>query len=71
MQSASALVKGDAGALPAVVLHWLSRAALIGIGLAVMGERGGPLVKKSLAGAAVIEIFVLLYAAKDTKAKKK
>jgi hypothetical protein len=61
--SASALLAGDIGALPMVGLHLLGRAALIGAGIALLtGERDGArLVKSSLAGAAMIELFVFIH----------
>jgi hypothetical protein len=42
-----------------VAFHVLGRSVLIGLGLAFMGERGSKLVKKSIAGAIAIEVFVL------------
>lgn len=58
--SAAALVRGEAEALPLVLLHALVRAALIGVGLAVVGEREH-LVRNAIAGSAAIEVFVLGY----------
>lgn len=60
--SAAQLVTGDLTALPTVALHVLGRAALIGVGQAVFGERDPRrLVGGSLAGSAVIELFVLIH----------
>lgn len=69
MQSATALTHGDMKALPDVMGHLLGRAALMSIGLAFTGERGKDLVKKSLAGAVAIEVFVLMYAARQKVGK--
>ncbi len=59
-QSSAALVRGEKNALPLVLIHTAGRAALIGIGLAVVGEKHG-LVKKAVAGAIAIEVFLLSY----------
>lgn len=60
--SAAALVAGDWSALPMVCLHLLGRASLVGAGMALVGERDPErLVKGALAGAAVIEVFVLIH----------
>lgn len=58
--SAAALVRGDVAAVPLVLWHTLVRATLIGIGLAVVGQREH-LVRNAIAGAAAIEVFVLGY----------
>lgn len=59
-QSAAALVRGEVKALPTVLLHTAGRAALIGIGLAVIGERKH-IVRNAVAGAVAVEVFVLGY----------
>lgn len=61
--SAAALLSGDLGALPMVGAHLLGRAALIGAGIALLtGERDGMrILKSSLAGAAMIEVFVFVH----------
>jgi hypothetical protein len=60
--SAAALVAGDWTAAPTVGLHLLGRAALIGIGMALVGVREPkPLIGGSLAGSAIIELFVLIH----------
>jgi hypothetical protein len=62
-ESAEALVGGDVGALPKVLLHTTVRGGLIGLGLYAAGMRGAKnLVKFGLAGAVGIEVFVLLWA---------
>lgn len=60
--SAAALVAGDWTAAPMVVFHLLGRAAIIGIGIGLAGERDAKkLVVGSLAGSAAIELFVLIH----------
>jgi hypothetical protein len=58
--SAAALVRGEPQALPKVLLHTAGRAVLIGIGLAIVGEREH-LMRNALAGALAVEAFVLAY----------
>jgi hypothetical protein len=60
--SALALVGGDAGALPKVLLHTGLRAALVGVGLFAAGERAH-VVRNAVAGSLAIEAFVLGWAA--------
>lgn len=61
--SAEALVRGEAGALPYVVGHTLLRAGLIGSALSVAGMTWKTgLFKYSIAGALGIETFVLVWA---------
>lgn len=60
--SAAALVAGDWSALPTVALHLVGRAAIIGVAMAICGERDPHrFVRNSLAGSAGIELFVLLH----------
>lgn len=59
-QSAAALVRGEPGSFLRVLGHTAGRAALIGVGLAVVGEREH-IVKYAIAGALGIEAFVLGY----------
>lgn len=59
-QSAAALVRGEPGSFLRVLGHTGGRALLIGVGLAVVGEREH-LLKYSIAGALGIEAFVLAY----------
>lgn len=60
--SAAQLVSGDLQALPTVALHVAGRALLIGVGQAIFGQRDPKvLVGGSLAGSAVIELFVLIH----------
>ena len=60
--SAMALVNGEPGALPLVVCHTVVRAGIIGVGLAIGGQRT-KLVRTALAGSLAIEAFVLCWAA--------
>jgi len=64
--SAAALVAGDWTAAPTVVLHLVGRAALIGTGLALVDAIAGKsdgkrMIAGSLAGSALIELFVLIH----------
>ena len=61
-ESASDFVEGKPGSLIRLTGHMLGRAALVGVGLYLVGVRGKELVTYSLAGAASIEVFVLGYA---------
>jgi len=60
--SAVALVGGDWSALPTAVAHTVVRAALVGTGLLVAGERAH-VVRNAIAGSLAIETFVLGWAA--------
>jgi hypothetical protein len=60
--SAADLLDGDWSALPAVAGYTLARAALVGSGLLVAGERTH-VVRNAVAGALAIEVFVLAWAA--------
>ena len=60
--SAVALLSGDLSALPVAVAHTAVRAALIGTGLLVAGERKR-VVRNAVAGSLAIETFVLGWAA--------
>ena len=51
--------RGEPGGMAAVVGSTVGRACLIGIALAILGERAR-LVRYSLGGATMIELFVLL-----------
>lgn len=68
-ESASDFLEGKSGSTARLALHYVGRAALIGVGLAVVGARGKELVKLSLAGSAAIEAFVLAYAAMHRETK--
>jgi len=61
-ESTGALIRGEKNALPRVLIHTAGRAALIGVGLAIAGEREH-LVRNSLAGAIALEAFLLVYCA--------
>ncbi len=69
-ESAEALVNGDFSAIPVMVFHTAMRAALVGVGMYLVGLRGPNLVKYSLAGAASIEAFVLAWALYENGKKK-
>ena len=60
--SAADLLAGDWSALPLVVGSTLARAALVGSGLIVAGERTH-VVRNAVAGALAIETFVFVWAA--------
>lgn len=64
-QSACDLVHGrGSSAIPEVILHTLFRAALIGIGVRLAGEKNiRRAAKYGLAGAVTIEAFVLVWTA--------
>jgi hypothetical protein len=58
------LLSGNIRALPAVLGTTVARAALIGAGLFVAGERArGRLAKHAAAGSLAVEAFVLAWAA--------
>jgi hypothetical protein len=59
--SAYRLVSGDPSGVPGVIGHTVARAALIGTGMAVAGERRH-LVRNAIGGALAIEAFVLVWA---------
>lgn len=68
--SAFKLVQGDPAGIPGVIGHTVGRATLIGVGLALAGERKH-LVRNAIGGALAIEAFVLVWAAwKAHDAKK-
>lgn len=58
--SAASLVRGERNALPRVIVHTLGRSAVIGIGLAIAGQREN-LIRNAQAGGIAIEVFVLAY----------
>lgn len=58
--SAASLIRGERNALPRVIVHTLGRSAVIGIGLAIVGQRTH-LIRNALAGGIAIELFVLAY----------
>ncbi len=60
-KSAEALLRGEAGSIQRVALHWVGRSAIIGLGMLAAGERKD-VAKQALAGGAAIEIMVLLWA---------
>lgn len=61
-ESATDVVEGKPGATGRLLVHYLGRSAIVGLGLAFVGVRGLDLVKYSLAAAGAIEVFVLGYA---------
>lgn len=60
--SAYRLMSGDPKGLLGVVGHTVGRSVLVGVGMAVAGERKH-LVRNAVAGALGIEAFVLVWAA--------
>ena len=56
--AATSLVRGEPGALGAVAKTWLERAAMIGLGIYVLGDRRH-VVRNALAGSAAIEAWVI------------
>jgi len=60
--SAYRLMSGDPAGLMGVVGHTLGRSVLVGVGMAVAGERQH-LIRNATAGALGIEAFVLAWAA--------
>lgn len=59
--AARAFIRGEPGALTAVVFSTLLRASLIGAGLYVAGDREHT-IRNALAGALAVEVGVLLFA---------
>lgn len=59
--SALALVNGEPGALPLVIMHTTLRAGIIATGLWVSGQRGD-IVRTALVSSLAIEAFVLTWA---------
>lgn len=65
--SALAFVRREPGAWRQVAAHTAGRAALIGVGLTLAGQRRG-VMKGAIAGALAIEAFVLWWAYKANQA---
>ena len=65
-ESATAIVRGEVEALPTLALHWIGRSALVGLGMYAFGERE-KLPQQAMAGAAVIEASILLWAWKQSR----
>jgi hypothetical protein len=60
--SAAALVRGDWTAAPTVALHIAGRGAIMGLFMAIFGERDASrLVRNSLAGSLGVELFVVAH----------
>ena len=59
--SAVRLIQGDPSGIVGVVGHTLGRSVLVGVGMAIAGERKH-LVRNAVAGALGIEAFVLCWA---------
>lgn len=60
--SALGVLRGEPGAIPKMILHFIGRSLIVGIGVLVAS--GGDAVaafKYGLAGAASIEVFILIY----------
>jgi hypothetical protein len=67
--TAYALVSGDASSLPKLARDILGRAAIIGVGVRIVGAEFKDAAKYGLAGSMAIEAFVLAHAALMTKLK--
>lgn len=67
--SAYKLVSGDPAGIVGVIGHTVGRAALIGTGLYVVGEREH-VVRNAVGGALAIEAFVLSWAAWKVHSQK-
>ncbi len=57
--SVYAVVSGDTGAIPLLLLHYAARSAIVGLGLAVAGFRGKQLVLGSALAGAAFELSLL------------
>lgn len=65
-EAAQKLLAGDSSALGPVIGFTLLRAGLIGVGLYAAGQRKD-VVRGAIAGATMIEVFVLAWAALEKK----
>lgn len=54
-----AVVSGDTGAIPMLLLHYVARSSIVGLGLAVAGFRGKQLVLGSALAGAAFELSLL------------
>lgn len=63
-KSAQSVVNGEQGSFQTATLHWLGRAVIVGSGMYLAGGRNH-LAKQALAGAAVLEATLLLWAMKN------
>lgn len=61
--SATALVRGEQGALLDCALHTAFRAGLIAMGMVIVGVPERELYRAALGGAVAIEVFLVAYAA--------
>ena len=59
-ESVARLVSGDPLAIPLIARDLVTRAAMIGAGMYIAGQREN-LVRNALAGSAAIESFVILW----------
>jgi hypothetical protein len=59
-ESAAALVRGEDGSITHVLRDVALRGVLVGVGMAIFGERKH-LIRNALAGSLAIEGFVLIY----------
>lgn len=62
-RSATALARGEEGALAECVFHTAFRAGLIAVGMHVAGVRRDQLFRAAVGGAIAIECFLVAYAA--------
>ena len=63
-RSAARLARGDVDAIGDAVLHLAGRAFIVGVGLAVAGEREH-IVRNAIAAACAIEVALIAYQASD------
>lgn len=67
-ESAYEVIDRVPGSIPKAIFYTAMRAGLIGAGMALAGERNAKnLAKYALSGAAAIEIFALVWAAKNRR----
>lgn len=57
--SVYAVVSGDVEALPVLLLHYVARSSIIGLGLAAAGLRGRKLLASSAMAGAAFEVSLL------------
>ena len=60
--SVYAVASGDVSALPVLLLHFVARSAIVGLGLAAVGFRGKQLVAGSVAAGAAFEVSLFGWA---------
>lgn len=57
--SVYAVVSGETGAIPVLVLHYVARSSIVGLGLAAAGFRGKQLLLGSALAGAAFELSLL------------